>query len=479
MRNWFIALFLVLTASIYAEDLDQLILDAATRGDAVQIAKLWDKGANVNCQNADGRTPLMIATRGNHGDAVEALLQRNANPELKDLNGKTALDYAPSDRIKNLVQIALKHAAKSPPPPPPPPAADPVETPSTSRVDKSDIKQFVLKSTVTIETSNGSGSGFVYREGDAFWLVSNTHVLSGSTAVTNLNIRDIDSKVIPLTGEMKANLDADIAMLRIKPEFKTKYFLSSAAEVQTGEKISVAGNAQGVGIISFLEGKVAGLGSFHSVPIIESSAKFVPGCSGGPIINSSGDLIAISTYMMMPMKSSSASLFQDSSFTKPRRIGVRASEIKNCKSMDFPLLFLFHKATEDRLEIFQMYANFLKAKNADATAAEVKAFLALADKTVFKDRSFEGTRPSGMLETYYDAATRLSGMALAYGKKKAGTSTIKSGNLAGENRALVQALKFKKDSIFIEKDVHAAIDQNLEVLEKLGEELFKEASPFK
>ena len=41
------------------------------------------------------------------------------------------------------------------------------------------------------------------------------------------------------------------------------------------------GNAKGDGIIYPLEGELKGMGTFHGVPILEMSAKIVPGCSGG------------------------------------------------------------------------------------------------------------------------------------------------------------------------------------------------------
>ena len=50
-------------------------------------------GADVNAQNSAGMTPLMILAAKGEADDVNAALKSGANPHLRDVKGRTALDY--------------------------------------------------------------------------------------------------------------------------------------------------------------------------------------------------------------------------------------------------------------------------------------------------------------------------------------------------------------------------------------------------
>uniref|UniRef100_A0A3B5M3U5 Ankyrin repeat domain 63 n=1 Tax=Xiphophorus couchianus TaxID=32473 RepID=A0A3B5M3U5_9TELE len=55
---------------------------------------LLEKGANVNCQDEDGRTALSHACKMGHLDVVKLLVQFNADPDISDAWGNSALMYA-------------------------------------------------------------------------------------------------------------------------------------------------------------------------------------------------------------------------------------------------------------------------------------------------------------------------------------------------------------------------------------------------
>lgn len=55
---------------------------------------LLEKGADVNTRDENGRTALSLACELGHLDAVKLLVQFNANPELTDTWGNSALTYA-------------------------------------------------------------------------------------------------------------------------------------------------------------------------------------------------------------------------------------------------------------------------------------------------------------------------------------------------------------------------------------------------
>ncbi|CAL9686385.1 unnamed protein product [Knipowitschia caucasica] len=54
---------------------------------------LLDRGAEVNCQDEDGRTALSLACEMGHLDVVKLLVQFNADPDISDVWGNSALMY--------------------------------------------------------------------------------------------------------------------------------------------------------------------------------------------------------------------------------------------------------------------------------------------------------------------------------------------------------------------------------------------------
>ncbi|KAM3595415.1 uncharacterized protein V6R79_023228 [Siganus canaliculatus] len=66
--------------------------DPGTRAKFTRL--LLEKGADVNCQDEDGRTALSSACEMGHLDVVKLLVQFNADPDISDVWGNSALMYA-------------------------------------------------------------------------------------------------------------------------------------------------------------------------------------------------------------------------------------------------------------------------------------------------------------------------------------------------------------------------------------------------
>uniref|UniRef100_A0A3B4ET13 Uncharacterized protein n=1 Tax=Pundamilia nyererei TaxID=303518 RepID=A0A3B4ET13_9CICH len=66
--------------------------DPGTRAKFTRL--LLEKGADVNCQDEDGRTALSHACEMGHLDVVKLLVQFNADPDITDSWGNSALMYA-------------------------------------------------------------------------------------------------------------------------------------------------------------------------------------------------------------------------------------------------------------------------------------------------------------------------------------------------------------------------------------------------
>lgn len=81
------------------------------RRDTLWIRFLLQRGADPNIRNAKGETPLQIATRMNYIDGVEALIKGGADVRVADSQGETPLISAVHQRNHQLVGRLLKEGA--------------------------------------------------------------------------------------------------------------------------------------------------------------------------------------------------------------------------------------------------------------------------------------------------------------------------------------------------------------------------------
>lgn len=67
---------------------------ASHRGNINLVKGLISHGANINYKSSYGRSPLMVSVVANKTEVIEFLLDNNANVDLADINGDTALTIA-------------------------------------------------------------------------------------------------------------------------------------------------------------------------------------------------------------------------------------------------------------------------------------------------------------------------------------------------------------------------------------------------
>lgn len=75
-----------------------------------EVKKLLDKGANLNIQNKDGNSALMLTCKWRNMKLVAAILSKtNVNRNLKNKDGFTALDIAKNgleeDNQENFLEV--------------------------------------------------------------------------------------------------------------------------------------------------------------------------------------------------------------------------------------------------------------------------------------------------------------------------------------------------------------------------------------
>lgn len=92
-----LALTFLLAQSPTPTDVDGLtaLMRAAARGDAAGVATIVAGGADVNAVHGETRlTPLMFAAYFGHDAVVRLLIEKGAQPNLKDATGASAADWA-------------------------------------------------------------------------------------------------------------------------------------------------------------------------------------------------------------------------------------------------------------------------------------------------------------------------------------------------------------------------------------------------
>lgn len=96
-----------LDITAHASDRELAVVVAALKKNWVAVRRMLDAGVPVDSANDVGVTPLMVAASQGDADIVGMLLRRQANPNAKDLSGRSALYYAIQARKLAAVQSLL------------------------------------------------------------------------------------------------------------------------------------------------------------------------------------------------------------------------------------------------------------------------------------------------------------------------------------------------------------------------------------
>src|SRR3989344_4240395 len=170
-------------------------------------------------------------------------------------------------------------------------SVNPVPTPATSEFSTSQIIEKVKPKVVAISTRNGKGSGFLVSKTA---IATNEHVAEG---MFRAEIRFSNGKTV-IGYVAGTDVDEDLAIFSI-PETQIdplEFGDSGESSLKQGDSLFSFGFPFGLdGDVSFKEGTLSRRLEYEKKSYLEISNALLPGNSGGPLVNKSGQVVGINT----------------------------------------------------------------------------------------------------------------------------------------------------------------------------------------
>lgn len=155
------------------------------------------------------------------------------------------------------------------------------------------INPAIVSIDANLDDGFSAGTGCIVRSDGV--ILTGSHVIEGAKEI---DVTTYDGKVYKASVLAKMGKNKDLALLKISPKSRLKTIaFGDSSEVKVGQKVLAIGNPFGFsgtltsGIVSRID---------YAKGRIQTDAAINPGCSGGPLLNSQGEVIGISQSIYNP-----------------------------------------------------------------------------------------------------------------------------------------------------------------------------------